>query len=331
MRRRVGLWLLLSLTALLLAFIAALCIGRYPLKLSECIRVLLGREPADSRLYAVVMQVRLPRALLAALAGAGLSVAGAAFQSMFSNPLATPDTLGAATGASLGATLGILLRLNGAGIQALAFVFGVLAIGLVCRLSQIRGQSSAMMLVLSGIVIGALCEAMVSLMKYTADPQDVLPQITFWLMGSFSGVGLRAVLLGSIPILLGIAVLLALRWRFNALSLSEDEARALGLKVQRLRAVIILFSALITASVVSLAGKVGWVGLLAPHGARMLFGNDNRLVLPSSAILGALFLLCIDTIARSVSASELPLSVLTAAIGAPVFIVLLRKTGGIQE
>ena len=178
-----------------------------------------------------------------------------------------------------------------------------------------------MMLVLSGIVIGALCEAMVSLMKYTADPQDVLPQITFWLMGSFSGVGLRAVLLGSIPILLGIAVLLALRWRFNALSLSEDEARALGLKVQRLRAVIILFSALITA----------WVGLLAPHGARMLFGNDNRLVLPSSAILGALFLLCIDTIARSVSASELPLSVLTAAIGAPVFIVLLRKTGGIRE
>ena len=126
-------WLLLSLTALLLAFIVALCIGRYPLKLSECARVLLGREPADSRLYAVVMQVRLPRALLAALAGAGLSVAGAAFQRMFSNPLATPDTLGAATGASLGATLGILLRLNGAGIQALAFVFGVLAIGLVCR------------------------------------------------------------------------------------------------------------------------------------------------------------------------------------------------------
>ena len=278
----------------------------------------------------VIFNIRLPRILLAMLAGAGLSVAGASFQSLFSNPLATPDTLGVATGASFGAALGIVLGLNMALVQVLALASGVLAVVVVYAVSRVRGTSSMIMIILGGMVVSALFSALVSLIKYVADPQDVLPSITFWLMGSLSGTNYETLLLGAPFIIAGTLLIYALRWRLNALSLNEEEAHTLGVNVRLVRALVVLGSTMVTASVVSMCGLIGWVGLLIPHISRMMLGNDNRRVVPASVVLGAAFMLVIDTVARTVTASEIPVSILTAVIGAPVFIALLRKSGGIR-
>ncbi len=324
------LWTAGILVLLGAAFIAALAVGRYHVSAADCLRILLRQTVEDRKAVTVVTSMRLPRAVLAVTAGAGLAAAGAAFQSMFSNPLATPDTLGVATGASFGATLGILLGFRSLGIQALAFVMGLAAVALVYTLSRIRGNASLVMLILSGLVIGALFEALVSLMKYIADPQDVLPEITYWLLGSMSGTSFRDLAVGLPPILFGIAVLFILRWKMNILSLQEDEARALGVNLKLMRGLTIIASTMITGSVIAICGKVGWIGILVPHVARMIFGNNNKYVIPASIGLGAVYLLVIDTVARSVTTAEIPLSILTAILGAPLFIVLLRRTGGIR-
>ena len=278
----------------------------------------------------VIFNIRLPRVLLSLLAGAGLSVAGASFQGLFSNPLATPDTLGVATGASFGAALGILLGCNMFLTQVCALAMGMLAVAVVYAVSRVRGGTNMVMIILGGMVVSSLFSALVSMIKYVADPQDVLPAITFWLMGSLSATNFQTLLLGAPFILAGTAMIFALRWRLNVLSLNEDEAHTLGVNVSLLRVLVILASTMITASVVSMCGLIGWVGLLIPHISRMLFGNDNRRVIPASIGLGAIFMLLIDTLARTVSASEIPVSILTAVIGAPVFIILLRKTGGLR-
>lgn len=319
---------------LVIVMLAAMGIGRYSISLSQIINTLLPESLAaaevDPNVRTVIYTIRLPRVLLAVLAGSGLAVAGAAFQSLFSNPLATPDTLGVATGASFGATLGIMLGLNSWGIQSCAFLAGLACVILVYGISRVKGQSSMIMIILAGMVISSLFEAMVSLLKYTADPQDQLPQITFWLMGSLSGVGFQDLMLGSPFIIIGIVTIFLLRWKMNMLSLHEDEARSLGVNVKMVRILTILAAALITASVVSMCGSIGWVGLLIPHISRMIFGNNNKSVIPASMAFGAIFMVVIDTIARSATAAEIPISILTAVIGAPVFIVLLRKTGGIH-
>ena len=328
-------WLIGITAALLLTMLAAMSIGRYSISLRQILQTLLPdgliSGEADLNVRTVIYNIRLPRVLLAVLAGSGLAVSGAAFQSLFSNPLATPDTLGVATGASFGATLGIMLGMNSWGIQICAFLAGLACVLLVYAISKIKGQSSMVMIILAGIVISSLFEAMVSLLKYTADPQDQLPQITFWLMGSLSGIGFKDLMLGSPFILIGTAVIFALRWRMNTLSLHEDEARSLGVNVNNVRILVVMAAAMITASVVSMCGKIGWVGLLIPHVSRMIFGNNNKSVIPASIGLGAVFMVVIDTMARSISASEIPISILTAVIGAPFFILLLRKTGGIHS
>ena len=186
------------------------------------------------------------------------------------------------------------------------------------------------MMILSGMVISALFSALVSLVKYTADPQDVLPAITFWLMGSLTGTTRETLFMGAPLILLGMGILYVLRWKLNAMSLPEEEAASLGIPVKRIRWLTILGSAMITASVVSMCGLIGWVGLLIPHVSRMLFGNNNQSVIPASMGFGSIFMLVIDTVARSATAAEIPVSILTAVIGAPFFIGLLRKTGGIR-
>ena len=257
-------------------------------------------------------------------------MAGASFQGLFSNPLATPDTLGVATGASFGAALGILLGCNMFLTQVCALAMGMLAVAIVYAVSRVRGGTNMVMIILGGMVVSSLFSALVSMIKYVADPQDVLPAITFWLMGSLSATNFQTLLLGAPFILVGTAMIFALRWRLNVLSLNEDEAHTLGVNVKLLRVLVILASTMITASVVSMCGLIGWVGLLIPHISRMLFGNDNRRVIPASIGLGAIFMLLIDTLARTVSASEIPVSILTAVIGAPVFIILLRKTGGLR-
>ncbi|MBQ9991196.1 MAG: iron ABC transporter permease [Lachnospiraceae bacterium] len=331
---RQGAWVFGVTVALITVMIVAMGIGRYGISVRQIINTLLPEawafEEIDPNVKTVIYSIRLPRVIIAALAGGGLAVSGTAFQSIFSNPLATPDTLGVATGASFGATMGIMLGFGSVGIQSFAFLLGICCVGLVYFISRIKGESTMMMIILSGMVISSLFNALVSLVKYVADPQDTLPEITFWLMGSLSGIGFKDLMLGSPFILIGMLIIFFLRWKLNTLSLHEDEARSLGVNVKLIRSLSIIAAAMITASVVSLCGNIGWVGLLVPHVSRMIFGNDNKSVVPASIGFGAIFMVIIDTIARSATAAEIPISILTAVVGAPFFIILLRKTGGIR-
>lgn len=318
-----------SIATILLALIA-LCLGQYTIALQDVIKVLTFQKVDLANAKTVIFNIRIPRILVSLTVGSGLAVAGASFQALFSNPLATPDTLGCANGASFGAALGILLGLNALGIQAFALVFGILAVVLVFIFTRYRHANQIMMIILGGMVVSSLFSALVSFIKYVADPNDVLPVITFWLMGSFSNSTMRSLYTGVPTILLGMIVLYLMRYRMNALSLKEEEAASLGINVQQNRMIVIVASSLITASVVSMCGVVGWIGLLIPHISRMLFGNNHTKVIPGCIVFGALFMLVIDTIARCMYQAEVPVSILTAIIGAPVFLLLLRKTGGIE-
>ncbi len=318
----------------ILPFLAALIclgIGRYSMSVSETVTTLFSKftnAKVDNTAYTVIFNVRLPRIILAAVVGAGLSCAGAAFQGLFSNPLATPDTLGVASGASFGAVLAMLVGGNMIGIQGMALIFGLISCLITFLIGRSSRRGSIVMIVLAGLVVSSVFEALVSLMKYVADPQDELPVITYWLMGSMSRANYKNLVMGIPFIVIGIIIIFALRWRLNILSFNEDEARSLGVNVKILRVAFILASSMITASCVSMCGQVGWVGLLVPHISRMMRGNNNCKVIPVSISLGAFFMIVMDTFARSATASEIPISILTAIIGAPVFIVLLKKTGG---
>ena len=318
----------------ILPFLAALIclgIGRYSMSVSETVTTLFSRftnAKVDNTAYTVIFNVRLPRIILAAVVGAGLSCAGAAFQGLFSNPLATPDTLGVASGASFGAVLAMLIGGNMIGIQGMALIFGLISCLITFLIGRSSRRGSIVMIVLAGLVVSSVFEALVSLMKYVADPQDELPVITYWLMGSMSRANYKNLVMGIPFIVIGIIIIFALRWRLNILSFNEDEARSLGVNVKILRVAFILASSMITASCVSMCGQVGWVGLLVPHISRMMRGNNNCKVITVSISLGAFFMIVMDTFARSATASEIPISILTAIIGAPVFIVLLKKTGG---
>ena len=323
--RHFNLLMLLLTSVLLLAAVTAMCLGRYELSLHEVVAVLLpgGLEGVDitRMMENVVSNVRLPRVLLAILAGAGLAASGAAFQALFANPLAAPDTLGVATGASFGAVLGILFGMPGMMIQLMSLGAGLVAVALVITISRVRDNNSILMIILSGMVVGALFSALVSLVKFAADPQDVLPSITFWMMGAMTGATKASVLTGAPMIILGLIGLWLLRWRLNVTTLPADEAASLGIPVRRIRAAVILFATMITASAVSMCGLIGWVGLLVPHAARMVFGANNRFVLPASMVMGALFMLVIDTIARTALQTEIPVSILTAVVGAPLSLI----------
>ncbi len=326
-------WMIASTVILIVIALFALCAGQFQVPADQVLSILAGKGSTLKNTETVIRQVRLPRILFSMLAGAGLAAAGAAFQSLFSNPLATPDTLGTANGASFGAALGILLGMSSAGIQLSAMFFGILAVllvFLVTRTAAGQNKGSIIMVILAGLVISSLFSALVTLIKYVADPNNILPVITFWLMGSFSSVTFKSLQIGAPLIIIGVLILFFLRYRMNAMSLSNDEAKSLGVNLPLTRSIIIISAAAITASVVAICGVIGWVGLLIPHIARMLFGNDNRRVLPASIVFGAEFMLITDTIARCVSNAEIPVSILTAVIGAPVFIILLRKTGGIR-
>lgn len=313
--------------------VAIICItvGRYPLTLHDTLRVLSSNftgAAVDQKLYTIIFNLRLPRVLLSAGLGAGLACAGAAFQGLFSNPLATPDTIGVTAGASVGAVIALILSQSLIGVQIISLIFGLAAVLLTVMVARVRGKTSIVMLVLAGVIISALFSAVLSILKYIADPHDKLPTIVYWLMGSLAGTTYKSLLLGMPFILIGSGIIYALRWRLNILTLSEDEARATGINIQRTRLIIIFASTMVTASCVSMCGQVGWVGLLVPHCARMLCGSNNCYVVPICISLGAVFMLLIDTVSRSLIASEIPISILTAIIGAPIFISLLRNTGG---
>ncbi|MGO1078463.1 FecCD family ABC transporter permease [Inquilinus sp. CA228] len=320
--------ILLVLTALLIAMVlVAAGIGPYRIPPQEVLAALWHRlfgGAIDPTVETVLFRIRLPRVLAAMLVGAALSAAGAAYQSLFRNPLVSPDILGVSTGAGFGAVLGILLGLPVVAIQLLGFGGGLVTVAAVGALARtLRGGGDVLVLVLAGIVIGALAGAAISLVKVLADPYDQLPAITFWLLGSLAGVKVDDVAAVLPAVLVGLVPLLLLRWRIGVLSLGDDEARALGVDVPRLRLLVIVAATLVTAAVVAISGVIGWVGLMVPHMARLLVGPRFDRLLPAAILLGAAFMLAIDTLARSAAEIEIPLGVLTAAVGGPIFVWLL--------
>lgn len=307
-------------------------IGRYSLTMLESVNVLqkviiYGAESVSSREYSVIINMRLSRILLGLICGAGLAVAGVGLQSLFSNPLVSPDNLGVTAGASFGAAVALMFDANMLGVQLIALIFGGIAVFLTYLISTVRGERKIIMLILSGIVITALFSGFVSLIKYIVDTEEKLPNITYWLMGSLYTSNFKNIMLGTPAIIAGSFILYTIRWKMNILSLSELEARSLGLNIKLIRVIVIICSTMITASVVSLCGPIGWIGLLVPHMSRMIFGSDNIWVIPASMSLGATFLVAIDTLSRSIAVSEIPVSILLAVVGAPIFIALLRKSG----
>lgn len=325
--------ILIMLLVLIGAFFFSMCIGRYSITPGEVAAIIAAwftdsMEGMDKIRVNVVMQARLPRILLSMLVGAGLACSGAAYQCLFGNPLVSPDILGVSAGAGFGAAVAILFSAGAFLVQLQALAFGLLAVGLVLLVSRMQKKRELYMLVLSGVIVSALFEALVSLVKYVADPQDKLPAITVWLMGSLASASYQKVWLAAATLGPCILVMLALRWKMNLLSLDEEEARSLGVNVELLRLLIIVASTLMTAVSVSLCGIIGWIGLVIPHICRFFVGNDHRGLLPACVISGAAYLLLIDGIARTLTAAELPLSILTAMIGAPFFAYMLRKTMG---
>src|SRR5215468_4839307 len=318
-----------ALAALIIGVLIAFTVGRYPIALSDLFSVFLGKlsgRPPDLPpiVENVIWQVRGPRVVAAALVGAALAVAGTAFQGLFRNPLVSPDILGASSGAALGAVIGIFFSLGVLAIQAFAFIGGLLAVAAVYVIgSAVRSRDPILVLVLTGVVVGALLGAAVGLVKYLADPYNQLPAMTFWLLGSLAATTVADLLPLFGPVALGSAVLIALRWRLNVMSLPEDEARALGLATGPLRIAIVAAATLVTSASVATSGIIGWVGLVVPHLARSLVGPDFPRLIPTAALLGGGYLLFIDTLARTAAPVEIPLGILTAVIGTPFFIWLL--------
>jgi iron complex transport system permease protein len=315
--------------ALAVLMLAAALVGAYPVSLAELVttvgRRLAGAAPAG-QIDTVLFEVRFPRVLAAVLGGAALAGAGAAYQTLFRNPLVSPDILGVSTGAGLGAVLGIFLSLPVIGIQLAAFVMGLATVALVYAIATVvRGRDPILVLVLAGVVVGSLAGAAISLMKILADPYDQLPAIVFWLLGSFSAIRKSEVWTALPMVLIGLLPLLLLRWRINVLSLGDEEAKALGVEAGRLRLAVIAAATLMTASVVAISGVIGWVGLVIPHIARMLVGPSFDRLLPTAMLMGASYLLLVDTLARTMARIEMPIGILTAILGAPFFLWLLMR------
>lgn len=319
--------LLLMLTAI---FLGSFLLGRYPVTPDKVLAILASKvigipKTWTDTMETVVLQVRFPRIIAALLVGGALSVSGAAYQNIFKNPLVSPAILGVSAGAGFGAALGMILYLPWAVVQAMAFLFAMLAVAISFLISRIFGGSSMIVLVLGGMVISALFQALLSVAKYLADPLDTLPAITFWLMGGLSKVSNSDVLFALFPITISIAVLYLIRWQINVLSVGDEEAIALGVNVNRIRLLVVICATLMTAAAVSISGIIGWVGLLVPHMARMVIGPNFQLLLPTSLLMGSGYLLLVDNVARNISSVEIPLGILTALIGAPFFIFLLSK------
>lgn len=320
---------------LLVLVVLSLNMGRYPISPGQVLHMLLpdignrlGLPATDGQMQAIFFQVRLPRIVLACLVGCCLSAAGAAYQGIFHNPMAAPDVLGASAGAAFGAALAILLEGSKRDITASAFLFSLISVGLVLFIGRRGKGRQVLVLILSGIMIGSLFSACTSFVKLVADPNDQLPAITYWLMGSLAGAQPSDVQFIMIPMLLGMLPLYLLRWRINVLTLGEEEARAIGVHTGAVRMVVILSATLITASSVAVSGMIGWVGLVIPHLARKLAGPNYSRLLPATMLAGAIFLLIVDNVSRNVWVSEIPIGILTALIGAPFFLGLILKNGG---
>ncbi len=318
------------LFALIVTFIVSTTLGRYPITIKETVGILASKifdispfwEPVRESL---LLNHRLPRVVMACMVGCCLSAAGSAYQGVFQNPMASPDILAASNGAAFGAALAILFDMGSSMTVAFAFVFSLLTVATVIYIGSRAKGKNVTGLVLAGIMIGSLVSSGTSFIKLVADPSDRLPAITYWLMGSLNGIMPDDVIFAMAPMVAGLIPLFLLRWKINILTLGDDEARTMGVDANRLRFVIILSSTLITAASVSVSGVIGWIGLVIPHIARRLVGNNYKYLMPASIISGGLFLLIVDNISRNAFASEIPIGILTSFIGAPFFIYLMTK------
>ena len=306
--------------------VVCLGFGRLNIPLYDIIDFFRGKEIVKMHSLTLA-NVRIPRIISAVLVGASLPLAGLIFQSFFSNPLATPDTLGVASGSSFGAALAILLGFNVFGIEATAFVFGLLTI-IITGITGIKRDESKQTIILAGIIVGSLFQSLTSLVKFVADTDTVLPSITFFLMGSFQSIGKETLLVSAPIIIICIFIIFLLRWRINLLTVDDEVVKTMGINITLLRMVVIVAATIITAISIAMAGQVGWVGLIVPHFCRMLVGENHTRLVPFTISIGICFMVIIDTIARSMFAAEIPISVLTSLIGAPFFIYMIRSRSG---
>lgn len=324
--------LLFLLILLVAAVLVSACVGAYPLSISDIIRIPLAKifpiditwKPAAEL---ALFNLRLPRIALGIFVGGGLSLAGACFQAIFQNPMVSPDILGASSGAGFGATLAILLGFGSFGITLSAFGFGMLSIFLVIFIARRARHNRVLGLILTGVIVGSLFSAAISLLKFVADPNNELPAITYWLMGSLNGTYSEDLVFSLPLIALGSVVIVLTRWQLNVMTLGEESAKSIGLDVAKLRLALLLAATLVTAAAVSVTGMIGWIGLVIPHFARLFVGTDHRRMLPASFLIGAAFTLLVDDLARGLTTTEIPLGILTAFVGAPFFLHLIAKEG----
>ncbi|MCL2079907.1 MAG: iron ABC transporter permease [Oscillospiraceae bacterium] len=330
-KKRNRMMMLIMFAGMCLAVIFSLCVGYYPLSPPQLFKAFASRFGYEGDVLpeavTIFWNIRLPRILAGVMIGASLSVAGSVYQGIFRNPLVSPDILAVASGASLGAALAILGASPAWLIQLSAFIGGIAAVSLTYFIARKSALAQTLGLILTGIMVTALCNAGVTMIKYIANPNDVLQQLTFWLMGSLTKVNMSSLGWSVIPMVAGLLAILALRWRINLLTLDDEEAMSLGVNVKRYRLILIVASTLISSAAVCLGGLIGWVGLMIPHICRAIVGPDYKRLVPACAMVGAAYLVLIDDLARSLISLELPLGVVTSVMGAPffVFLVIRRK------
>jgi len=323
----------LLLIVLVLTICVSLTIGKYPLGLTDIgnffLLKLFKMGNMDVRqqdlLSNLLFDIRLPRILAAALIGASLSVAGASFQAMFVNPLVSPSLLGVLAGASFGAALGMVFSGSWFAVQCLTFFFGFLAVGIAVAIAKMHKGNTILLLILGGIISGAMFTSLLSVIKYIADPANQLPAIVQWLMGGLSLVDYKTLLAAGIPQIVSIALVILFSGYLNALSMGDEEARSLGIRVERIRLLLIFLATLMSALTVVIAGMIGWVGLIIPHITRMLVGPDNKILVPASALIGAIYLIAVDNVSRMLFVVEIPMGIVTSLVGIPFFVLILRK------
>lgn len=323
---------MLALIILLLIFASlSFYIGRYAVSSEETASVLFSKilpgieKTWEDSVEKIILMVRLPRIVAAVVIGYALAVSGAVYQGVFRNPLVSSDILGASSGAALGAALSIFLGLPTLGIHFVAFVFGLATVIIAYVVGNRMRRDRTLSFILAGVFVSSLCSALVSLLKFVADPTDKLPVITYWLMGSLAKIRVEDISRLIIPIVIGCIPIFIFRWKLNVLSLGDSESESLGVNVKVLRGLLIVSATIVTSSSVATAGVIGWVGLVVPNLARLLVGSDNKILVPASGLLGAIFLLLVDNFARSLSATEIPIGVLTAIVGAPFFLILMMR------
>lgn len=331
-KRKIPLYLFLFILLYLAAFILSFALGRYPIDPYTLIKILLSRifpiaKTWSSQAEIVVFNIRLPRIIAGSLIGASLSLAGLVFQTIFHNPMVSPDVLGTTSGAGFGAALALLFELPTLAVNAVAFFMGLFSISLVYLISTRIKHNQILGFVLGGIMISSIFSSFTSYVKLVADPNNTLPNITYFLMGSLASCTMKDVAISIVPMLIGIITISLFSWKLNILSLSEEEARSLGVNTKLVRTILVLSSALLISSSVAISGVIGWIGLVIPHIVRMLIGSDTRKTIPSSIFLGAAFLVIVDTFSRMLSTSEVPIGILTSLIGAPFFLYLILIQG----